>query len=144
MNQTVKSCLTKAKQTNQSLYDVLRAIRSAPISDGLPAPSVLLQGRALRDKLNFTPSQLKHQNLDLDNIDRLFRQRQARACNDNSANKPDDFKFCEGMSVWVKSGHRKWLEAIIIGHADTPRSYFIRLTEGRVFRRNQSDRKSVV
>ena len=52
IDQTVKSCLTKAKQTNQSLSDVLRAIRSAPIGDGLPAPSVLLQGRALRDKLN--------------------------------------------------------------------------------------------
>ena len=126
-------------RSNQSLSDVLRAIRSAPIGDGLPAPSVLLQGRALRDKLNFTPSQLKHQNLDLDNIERILWRRQARACNDNTASKPNDFKVCERMSVWVKSGHRKWLEAIIIGHADTPRSYFIRLTEGRVFRRNQSD-----
>ena len=138
MNQTVKSCLTKAKQTNQNLYDVIRAIRSAPIGDGLPSPAVLLQGRALRDNLNFTPNQLKHQNLDLDNIDRRFRQRQARGNNDNKASKPREFEFIEGMDVWIKSGHRKWLKAKIIGHADTPRSFMIELDDGRVFRRNQS------
>ena len=43
MNQTIKSSLVKAKQSNQTLWDVLTRLRSTPLSDTLPAPSILLQ-----------------------------------------------------------------------------------------------------
>jgi len=39
MNQTIKSSLAKAKQSNQSFYDVISNLRSKPVGDGLPSPS---------------------------------------------------------------------------------------------------------
>jgi len=56
MNQTIKSCLTKPKQ---SLFDVLHTLRNTQISSQLPFPAVLLQFGHLRDNLNCLPKQLK-------------------------------------------------------------------------------------
>ncbi|KAF6026232.1 hypothetical protein EB796_015460 [Bugula neritina] len=146
MNQTIKSCLTKAKQSDQSLFDVLHTLRNTPISSQLPSPAVLLQSRNLRDNLNCLPKQLKPQHIDLPTIDSLFRERQAKAMFDSSVNKLAT-EFCVGMEVWCKVAHRKWIEGKIIEHADTPRSFYIKFRDNRVLRKNQSQlrvRKSVI
>jgi hypothetical protein len=137
--QTVKSCLTKSHQTGQTLFDVIKALRTTPIGSGLPAPSVLLQGRNLRDNLNFNPTQLRIQSIDHKAVEKALRKRQSNIINNTT--KPTKFQFIEGMSIWVKTGHRHWSEGKVIGHAQTPRSYFVEVN-GKVVRRNQTDLRS--
>lgn len=56
--QTVKMSMLKMFQDGKTLWAVLAAVRSTPVSDQLPSPSVLLQGRHLRVSLPFLPSAL--------------------------------------------------------------------------------------
>lgn len=56
--QTVKMSMLKMFQDDKTLWEVLAAVRSTPVSDQLPSPSVLLQGRHLRVSLPFLPSAL--------------------------------------------------------------------------------------
>lgn len=137
MNQTVKTCLTKAQQSGQSLSDVIRTLRSTPLGEGLPAPSVLLQGRDLRSTLNILPQQLKTQHIDNDKVVELFRKRQAQSQFSSSSNIVAK-NFVQGMGVWVKMGHRNWVSGKVVKHGDTPHSYYVELTDGRTFRRNQA------
>ena len=137
MNQTVKSSLAKCKQTGQSLFEVISSLRSTPIGNDLPAPSVLLQGRNLRSSLNFMPSQLKMQSVDNDHVVRVLEQRQGVAQFNNTAQTQSKV-FTAGMLVYVKLGPRKWVEGHILRPAETPRSFYVKLTDGRVYRRNQS------
>ncbi|KAF6016584.1 hypothetical protein EB796_025102 [Bugula neritina] len=109
MNQTIKSCLTKAKQSDQSLFDVLHTLRNTPISSQLPSPAVLLQSRNLRDNLNCLPKQLKPQHIDLPTIDSLFRERQAKAMFDSSVNKLAT-EFCVGMEQVMEEWYDTWTQ----------------------------------
>jgi hypothetical protein len=137
MNQTIKSSLHKAKQTNQTLYDVLTTLRSTPLGEGLPPPSVLLQGRNLRTSLNCMPKQLEAQQIDTKKVMEAFQARQAKLqMYRSSENRAKE--FIEGMNVWVRVGHRKWVEGKVLGHAETPHSFHIKLETGLVTRRNQS------
>ena len=38
----------------------------------------------------------------------------------------------------MKLGHRNWVGGKVLGHADTPHSYYVELSDGRTLRRNQS------
>lgn len=57
--ETVKAAMLKMFQDGCTLWEVLAAVRSTPVSDQLPSPSVLLQGRNLRRSLRFLPKKLE-------------------------------------------------------------------------------------
>ena len=137
-NQTIKNSLAKEIQSGGNLNTVLSCLRSTPLGNGLPSPSVLLQGRNFRDNLHCTSNQLKTQQLDLKKI----QDAMDNVVSESHSQQQDKFpsqRFVEGMTVWVKTGHRKWEKARILGHADTPRSFHVEMLEnGKVFRRNQS------
>ena len=137
LNQTIKSALQKSLDTGGNLNDVLTSLRSTPVGQGLPSPAVLLQGRNLRDKLNCATHMLKHQNLDMDKIRESMGKQQSES-NFQANDKYPDCKFIEGMEVWVRMGHKQWKKAIIVEHANAPRSFIIELENGKQLRRNQS------
>ena len=137
MNQTIKNSLHKAKQTNQTMHDVLVTLRSTPIGEGLPSPAVLLQGRNLRSNLHCMPQQLRPQTVDRSKVRDLLAGRQAQGVFNNSTSKQAT-QFVNGTSVWVKMGHRQWAPGVILEHAETPRSFFVKLDNGSVLRRNQA------
>ena len=137
LNQTIKSALQKSLDTGGNLNDVLTSLRSTPVGQGLPSPAVLLQGRNLRDKLNCATHMLKHQNLDMDKIRESMGKQQSES-NFQANDKYPDSKFIEGMEVWVRMGHKQWKKAIIVEHANAPRSFIIELENGKQLRRNQS------
>jgi hypothetical protein len=134
--QTIKSCLVKAKQSGQTLRDVLVTLRTTPLGNGLPAPCVLLQSRQFRDHLNFSTTQLKMQKFDHAKIEEAFRKQ--LGSNANKATQPNEFRFITGSLVWVKTGHRQWERGVIMKHAQTPRSFWVEMN-GKTYRRNQSD-----
>ena len=135
MNQTIKNSLNKAMQSGQTLFDVLGTLRSTPLGEGLPSPSVLLQSRNLRSNLNFVSSQLKTQQVNNDQVIEALHKRQG--LNQTKHQKQAE-KFIVGMKIWVKTGHRQWVEGEILAHAATPRSFLVKLSNGQVTRRNQS------
>ncbi|XP_067930779.1 uncharacterized protein [Watersipora subatra] len=135
MNQTIKNSLRKALISGQTLCDVLATFLSTPLGDQLPSPAFLLQARNLRGQLHCLPHQLKPQGLHLGEIHSRFVKRQSQAVfQNNTATLPTE--YCVGMKVWCKLGHRRWAEGVIVEHPETPRSYYIKLSDGKVFRRN--------
>ena len=46
-------------------------------------------------------------------------------------------KFIVGMKIWVKTGHRQWVEREILAHAATPQSFLVKLSNGQATKRNQ-------
>lgn len=136
MNQTIKSSLKKAKESGQTLFDVLTSLRSTPLGSKLPSPAVLLQCRNLRDSLHIMPQQLKTQSLDLKFIEETFRRRQSEAMLHTSPGKQPT-EYCVGMKVWCRLGHRKWTEGTIVEHAEAPRSFYVDIGHGKILRKNQ-------
>lgn len=135
MNQTIKSSLKKAHESGQTLFDVLASLRSTPLGSNLPSPSVLLQSRNLRDHLHFMPQQLRLQKIDHNQIDKAFRERQSQDTFNTSPARLH-VQFCVGMRVWCQLAHRQWVEGVIVRQAETPRSFYVDIGNGRVFRRN--------
>ena len=66
----------------KTLWDALAAIRSTPVSDSLPSPAVLLQGRNLRGRLPFLPVALKPQLVPAEFVHRELQKRQSKAAFD--------------------------------------------------------------
>ncbi|XP_067947615.1 uncharacterized protein [Watersipora subatra] len=121
MNQTIKSSLKKAHESNQTLFDVLASLRSTPLGSKLPSPLVLLQSINLRNHLQFMPQQLKLQKVDLNLIEKAFRERQSQDMfNTSLARQP--IEMC--------------VDGVIIRRAEAPRSFYVDIGKGRVFRRN--------
>ena len=61
--QTVKRAILKMFESGKTLWETLAAIRSTPVSNDLPSPAVLLQGRHLRGNLPFLPDRLTPQHV---------------------------------------------------------------------------------
>ncbi|CAM1332156.1 Uncharacterised protein at_DN0314 [Pycnogonum litorale] len=134
--QTVKNCLKKALESKQDLLDVLCALRSTSSSDGLPSPSVLLQGRNLCSMLHCC-SQLKPINVDTAHIDQLLRRRHDNIAffDKGSGTLPH---LPNGQLVRCKMGHRNWMRGQVVSHEETPYSYRVSLENGASARKTRS------
>ena len=86
--QTVKRTILKMFGNGKTLWEALAAIRSTPVSDTLPSPSVLLQGRNLRGSLPFLPSRLQPQLVPAPVVIARLQHRQA-AASFNHGRRPD-------------------------------------------------------
>jgi hypothetical protein len=71
--------MLKMLQDGKTLWEVLAAIRSTPVSDQLPSPSILLRGRHLRDSLPFLPSALTPKLIPWSSVRQQLRRRQGEA-----------------------------------------------------------------
>ena len=135
--QTVKNAFIKSMEDGKSLQDSLRAIRSTPVGDGLPSPSVLLQARNLRGSLPFLSSALQHRQIQPDRVRECLQQRQAgaafhqsRACQNPVPTLNID------QRVRVRIGKR-WIPGSVTQVCQQPNSYVVHTDDGRDFRRNR-------
>ena len=71
--------MLKMSADGKSLSEALAAIRSTPISDKLPSPAVLCQGRNLRGSLPFQPASLQPQLISAEYVRANLQQRQSKA-----------------------------------------------------------------
>ena len=78
--QTVKAAMLKMFQDGCTLWEVLAAVRSTPVSDQLPSPSVLLQVRNLRGSLPFLPKKLELRFVSASFVKLQLRARQGAGC----------------------------------------------------------------
>ena len=135
MVQTVKNSLKKALTSGHTLLDVLSTLRSTPFAGGLPSPAVLMQCRNLRDNLYNSVYQLQHVQVHAPTIIEMLQKRQGNDHISNSGTKSRAILF-PGQQVYCRRNHREWVPAEIVGHANTPNSYLVRLESGAIVRRN--------
>lgn len=123
-------------QDGCTLWELLAAVRSTPVSDELPSPSVLLQGRNLRGSLPFLPKNLESR------VPASFVQLQLHARQGVAAfhatRRHDVLSsvLFVGRTVRAHMGSR-WLPGVVEAVCKEPNSYSARLVDGRVFRRTR-------
>lgn len=135
--QTVKKTILKMFADGKSLWEALSAIRSTPISSVLPSPSVLLQGRNFRGTLPFLPSELTPRLVPASAVASELCRRQAKAVFDTPRRTDARSSVLHvGQRVRTLVG-KKWRPGAVQSVCKEPHSYFIRLSDGRLFRRTR-------
>lgn len=110
-------------------------IRLTPVSDVLPSPAVLLQGRNLRRSLPFMPSALTPKFVLHDTVRRQLLQRQAKS-SFNQTYCPDLRLSVLMIDQRVRVHFNKnWLSGVVESVCLEPLLYVVRLDDDRRFRR---------
>ena len=133
--QTVKQVLTKAKESGADPYLALLSLRSTPIDQNLPSPAEILYSRQIRANLPLVNLKMSNKNKKIRKALQA-RQESQKAYHDRNAH--DLPQFNEGENVLLqKEDKGPWIPAMIIHHAEEPRSYIVKTEDGRTFRRNR-------
>ena len=136
---SIQTAITMSKMfaDGRALPDVLRALKCTSIGDGLPSPAELLQSRQLRTQLAVNRKALEPQVWKQQEVrDKLAKQQGDHAFHDRArATAPAPLII--GENVRTRKGGTR-VPAQVVSHHTTPRSYLVRVTKGRILRRNQS------
>lgn len=130
-----KGLIKKCKDSNTELWLALLEYRNTPLRDVNASPVEILMSRKTRTLLPeredlFKPNIVPNINPNIEaknNRNKFFYDRNA--------------KFSEGFAaedVWFRDSKRGWLKAIIASKSTTPRSYWIKVNNGSVLRRNSN------
>jgi hypothetical protein len=126
-------------ESSKTLWKNLAAIRFTPVSNDLPSPAVLLQGRHLRGNLPFLPDRLTPQHVPATFVQAQLQLRQAMACFQHGCHLDvggSALRVGQRVRVLISG---VWLPGTIEIVSTAPDSYVIRLGDGRVFRRTSRD-----
>ena len=127
--------MTKAKESGADPYLALLSLRSTPIDQNLPSPAEILYSRKIRANLPLVNLKMSNKNKKIRKALQA-RQESQKAYHDRNAH--DLPQFNEGENVLLqKEDKRPWIPAMIIHHAEEPRSYIVKTEDGRTFRRNR-------
>jgi hypothetical protein len=120
--QTVKMAMLNIFQDGTTLWEVLTAIRSSPVSDQLPYSSVLLQGRHFRGSLPFLPAALIPRLVPSTFVQQqLRRQAEASSCQTRRVDVRSS-ALVLGQRVRARIGP-KWLPSVAEAVCVEPHSY---------------------
>lgn len=127
-----KSILKKS-QSEEEVLRALLAYRTTPIKNMIYTPAQLVQSRNLRIDLPMHENKFKPK-LCVD-VEKHHENKQIKSKEfyDKSAKPRAEFK--KNQNVLFRN-NEKWQEGKITAKHDTPRSYVIERTDGRVYRRN--------
>lgn len=131
-----KNMLRKCAETNTDIFKGLLEYRTTPLSGHEVSPSELLNHRLLRTCLPVSLNILnKETNVNIKGIKE--KRAKAQKYYNRSAKQRDSFNA--GDSVIIQKEHsRHWIPGEIVRKCDTPRSYLIRDSYGKILRRNSS------
>ena len=135
--QTVKNSLVKMLSDGKTLAETLIALRSTPVGNGLPSPAVLLQGRNLRSGLHCHTESLMPKVVSPQQVKRCLLDKQSQCTFYHDANKSFKDPLTPHQTVRVRK-ERRWVPATVVTHTNNPQSYWVRLTNGYVVRRNRT------
>ena len=135
--QTVKNSLVNMLSDGKTLAETLIALRSTPVGNGLPSPAVLLQGRNLRSGLHCHTESLMPKVVSPQQVKRCLLDKQSQCTFYHDANKSFKDPLTPNQTVRVRK-ERRWVPATVVRHTDNPQSYWVRLTNGYVVRRNRT------
>ena len=133
----MKNSLVKMLSDGKTLPETLIALRSTPVGNGLPSPAVLLQGRNLRSGLHCHSESLMPKVVSPQQVKRCLLDQQSQCTFYHDANKSFKDPLTPNQTVRVRK-ERRWVPATIVRHTNNPQSYWVRLTNGYVVRRNRT------
>lgn len=134
--QVAKNMLRKCSLDKSDVQLALLHHRNTQRNEKLGAPAERLMGRMLRSNLPTTNEQLKQKIIN-DVPKELNRLREVQRAYAEVGSKPAA-PFQIGDKVRMRQGHRAWISATVVNKANRPRSFIIKTTDGRTFRRNTS------
>lgn len=110
------------------------AYRASPLANGY-SPTELLMGRKIRTTVPVIPSQLSPNGADLEKVKKREQSyRQKQKLNYDKRHRAHDMPSLQpGDHVWVKDIQQR---GTVVSTADTPRSYIIEISGGKL-RRNR-------
>ena len=135
--QTFKKALIKMLSDGKTLADNIIALRSTPVGNYLPSPAVLLQSRNLRSGLHCHSESLMPKVGSPQQVKRCLLDKQSQCTFYHDANKSFKDPLTPNQTVRVRKEMR-WVPATVVTHTNNPQSYWVRLTNGYVVRRNRT------
>ena len=135
--QTFKKSLIKMLPDGKTLTETLIALRSTPVGNGLSSPAVLLQGRNLRSGLHCHSESLMPKVVCPQQVKCCLLDKQSQCTFYHDANKSFKDPLTPNQTVRVRK-ERRWVPATVVRHTNIPQSYWVRLTNGYVVRRNRT------
>lgn len=128
-----KKIILKSLETKTDLYEMLLEYRNMPLASVNVSPAQILLSRRLRSNLPIDSRLLKPKILNY-RTRMIENQVRVKELYDRHAPRAPQ-SFQNGQIVAIKQG-KFWEKGTILNHADTPRSYWIKLNNGNVIRRN--------
>lgn len=135
--QTLKSLLTKCKESRSDAFLALIEWRNTPFSD-IPSPAEIMYNRQLRSIVPVRNEFLEQRPVNNNIIRKSLevRQEKSKSYYDKSASHSlSDLKEGEMVMIQMEPGSR-WVDGEIVRKASRPRSYVIRTAKG-VIERNR-------
>lgn len=129
-----KSLIIKTHEEKSELWRALLEYRNSPLKEVDASPVELLMSRKTRtlvpvSKKLFTPNVVP-------NIEQNITKKNARCKEYYDRNAVSERTFKMGDKIWCHDIRKGWLKATVEDKHNTPRSYWIRLKDGTVLRRN--------
>lgn len=129
----VKSMMRKCHETGQDLELYLLNYRSSQVAGLNYSPAEILQNRVLRTKLPVSEESLVPK-IPIKLYENMKEKQIKQQKYYNKSCKSKEKKFKKGDSVlWLKN--KIWEVGVIVGEANTPRSYLVKDARGKIFRR---------
>ncbi len=137
---TVKSVMTKAKQSGQDITLALLSLRTTPLDSKLPSPAELLHGRKLQGNLI---TRIPNSRLDQENIQERLTEKQEKMkeYHDRTARGLPPLYKGQAVLFQLEPGG-KWRPAEVDRRCEEPRSYVINTPSGQL-RRNRAHIREV-
>ena len=135
--QTVKNenVLQKCKESGQDPQLAMLCLRSTPLSQDLPSPAKLLNGRIYQTNLPAVCKPSSSSNGDL-NVKLQLRQYKQKAQYDKTAKQAIQPLFAEDRVRIHNPANNRWEPGVVHCVADAPRSYMVANSTSGVLRRN--------
>jgi len=131
-----KNLLNKCHETKSDPYLALLNLRNTP-RDGCGSPVQRLFGRRTKTVLPTTPNLLQAETPNSDQVQqRLYYDRHVRAKHYHDRHSKELQPLAMGDTVRVRD-KTSWRPALLLGEANSPRSYNVQLPSGRVAKRNR-------
>ena len=132
--QTAKNLLRKCAADNSCVQKALLNSRNTPRKDVMSSPNQRLMSRMTRSLVPATTEQLKPKLVEnipvyIKNARELQRQEYNK-----TAQQETNFKI--GETVRMQRGYKNWILAKIVKKLKAPRSYLLKTTGGKYYRRN--------
>lgn len=129
-----KSILRKCKHDGSDMRLALLHHRLTPRNELLGTSSQRIMGRIIRSNLPVKSELLKPKVIE-DVPNELSKLRSIQSDFANRSSRPTK-ELPKGESIRIQQGKRDWCGGTILAKHDQPRSYIVKIDDGRIFRRN--------